>query len=63
MTEYDACERAYKNGYIDGYNKAIRDAYEYILLNFHNKNAYNKYALEFPKWEDFCAAADCLLAN
>lgn len=60
MTEYDACEQAYKHGYEDGYSKAIRNAYEYILLKFHVNSAYNKCVHTSPGWKDFCAAIDSL---
>jgi len=63
MTEYDACEQAYKHGFEDGYNKAIRNAYEYILVKFHSDSAYNKCVNNSPSWEDFSAAVDNLPGN
>lgn len=38
MTEHDATEVAYKNGYESGYNKGVKDMAERI------KNYYNHYS-------------------
>lgn len=63
MTEYDACEQAYKHGYEDGYNQAICDACMYLSLHFNASSAYNKYVHTLPNWQNFRELVDNLPGN